>query len=342
LGSAACITLAGYATAPDPRSREHAVRALDSAGCDSLEDYRPFFADQAPWVVNAVIDAIAQRRMAASWPFVLAHVDDRRRLVSDDGTWTIEDVAQRALRRLTGQPIPYAPDDPLAARNRAAAAWRGWFGAHGGEPQSAWLESGLAAARAALAGSDPAGRMAALETLALEDARGLAILRDALLRAPGEIETKVVCTPEEPPRVTETVPCALVLRNAAARRIPMALGDAGIVLAGMTAAPPDGTAEDPPRAGRGSSGARGKGSPARAPSTAPAAEPPPTAADLRGRFIDLAPGSSTTLPLIAGPVATAGRYEARARVRDLGAALPGPTVSHPDPLEATTVVRFEQ
>jgi hypothetical protein len=48
------------------------------------------------------------------------------------------------------------------------------------------------------------------------------------------------------------------------------------------------------------------------------------------------------LPLSAGPVATAGRYEARASVRDLGAALPGPPGGRPDPIEATTVVRFEQ
>jgi len=332
LGGAACATLAGYAAAPDPRSREHAVRALDIAGCGSLGDYQPFFADHAPWVVNAVIDAVAQRGVTASWPFVLAHVDDRRRLVSDDGSWTIEDAAHRALRRLTGQPLPFDPDDPPAARDHAAAAWRAWFTAHAGEPPASWIDSGQAAARAALAGSDPAGRMAALETLALSDARGLATLRDALLRAPGEIEARLVCTPEEPPRVTEIVPCALVLRNAAARRIPMALGDAGIVLAGMAASAPDQPGQEQPREGRGSSGARGKGSAAR----------PPTASDLRGRFVDLAPGASTTMPLSAGPVATAGRYEARATVRDLGAALPGPPGGRPDPIEATTVVRFEQ
>jgi len=342
LGSAACATLAGYAAAQDPRSREHAVRALDIAGCDALEDYQPFFADRAPWVVNAVVDAVAERRIAASWPFVLAHVDDRRRLVSDDGSWTIEDAAHRALRRLTGQPIPFDPDDPPAARDRAAAAWRGWFAAHAGEPPPAWLESGLAAARAALMGGDPAGRMAALETLALSDARGLATLRDALLRAPGEIEARLVCTPEEPPRVTETVPCTLVLRNAASRRIPMALGDAGIVLAEMATPPPDRAGKGSRHDGGGSSGARGKGSAARPPATAPPAERPPTAADLHDRFIDLAPGASTTWPLNAGPVATAGRYEARATVRDLGAALPGPADGRPEPIVATTVMRFEQ
>jgi len=340
LGSAACATLAGYAAAPDPRSREHAVRALDIAGCDTIEDYQPFFADDAPWVVDAVIEAVAGRRIVASWPFVLAHADDRRRLVSDDGSWTIEAAAQRALRRLTGQPVPFAPDDPPEARDRAAAAWRAWFAAHAGESPSAWQQSGLAAARAALAGSDPGRRMAALETLALADGRGQALLHDALLRAPGEIEARLVCTPEEPPRVTETVPCALVLRNAAARRIPLALGDAGIALAGVAAAPPDHDAKDPRRDGRGSGGAKGKGSAGRP--AAPPPAPPTVAADLRGRFVDLAPGASTTLPLSAGPVATAGRYEAHATVRDLGAALPGPAGGRPDRIEATTVVRFEQ
>jgi hypothetical protein len=342
LGGAACATLAGYAAAQDPRSREHAVRALDIAGCDTIEDYQPFFADRAPWVVDAVIEAVARRRIAASWPFILAHVDDRRRLVSDDGSWTIEEAAHRSLRRLTGQPIPFATDDSPEARDRAAAAWVAWFAAHAGESPSAWLESGLAAARAALAGSDPVRRMAALETLALSDGRGLALLRDALLRAPGEIEARLVCTPEEPPRVTETVPCALVLRNAAARRIPLALGDAGIALAGMAGPPADLDGKEPRRDGKGSGGARGKRSAAPPPAVAPPPPPPATAADLRGRFVDLAPGASTTLPLNAGPVATAGRYEARATVRDLGVALPGPAGGRPDQIEAATIVRFEQ
>src|SRR5262245_51699843 len=108
LGGAACPTLSGYSAAQDPRAREHAVRAMDLAGCDTLEDYGPYLGDHAPWVVDAVIAAAGGRRIEGALPFVLGHVDDRRRLVSDDGTWTIEEAAHRALRRLTGQPIPFA------------------------------------------------------------------------------------------------------------------------------------------------------------------------------------------------------------------------------------------
>jgi len=342
LGGAACTTLVGYAAAQDSRSREHAVRSLDIAGCDTLADYQPFFADHAPWVANAVIEAVAERRVSAAWPFVLTHIEDRRQLVSDDGEWTIETTAHRALRRLTGQPIPFDPDAAPAARDRAAAAWRAWFAAHASEPPSVWLESGMVESRAALAGSDPPHRMAALETLALLDSPGLAVLRDALLRAPGEIEARLVCTPEEPPLVTETVPCSLVLRNAAARRIPMALGEAAIKLVGMTTPAPDPAGQPPRHDGKGSNGVRGKAGTTQPAAPAASNGPPTTAADLRGRFIDLAPGASTTLPLEAGPVATAGRYEARASVRDLGASLPGPSGVRADPIQATTVVRFEQ
>jgi hypothetical protein len=346
LGSAACGTLSAYSNAQDARAREHAVRALDLAGCDTVEDYRPYFADRAPWVVDAVIAAAGNHRIVAASSFVLEHVDDRRRLVSDDGTWTIEEAAHRVLRRLTGQPMPFAAGDPPAARDRAAAAWRAWMAAHRAEPLSVWLASGREAARRALQGGNAAARMAALETLALADTEGQAILRDALLRAPGEIEASLECLPEEPPRVTETVGCTLNLRNVTARRIAMALGGPVIALAVASPAPPPdesrdaGARHDP----RGSGGSKGKGA-GPPPEPAPPPSPPPpsvTAADLSGRFVDLAPGGSKTYALTAGPALSAGRFVVRATVRDLGATLAGTPKGLPDRLEATTGLRFEQ
>jgi hypothetical protein len=345
LGGAACATLSGYSAAQDARAREHAVRAMDLDGCETIEDYRPYFADHAPWVVDAVIAAVGGRRIVAALPFVLQHVDDRRRLVSDDGTWTIEEAAHRALRHLTGQPIPFEAEDPPASRDHAAAAWRAWMAAHGSEPPAAWLASGHEAARAALQGTDPAARMAALETLALADAAGQEILRDALLRAPGEIEATLVCLPEEPPRVTETVPCALTLRNVAARRIPLALGDPVIDLASATAAavaapPPEPESSGAKRGAKGSGATKGKNAPA--PAAPPATAPTVAAANLIGRFVDLAPGAAKTLQLVAGPVQNAGRFVVRVTVRDLGTALAGAPRTLPDRLEATTGLRFEQ
>jgi hypothetical protein len=340
IGGAGCATLSGYAAAPDSRVREHAVRALEDAACDRLEDYRPFFGDRAPWVVDAVLEAVGVRRLAAAWPFALEHVDDRRRLVSDSGSWTIEEAAHRTLRRLTGQPIPFDPDGLQVARDRAAAAWRAFFAAHGAEAPAAWNAAGLQAARAALAGGDEAGRIAALETLALAGGPGIGALRDALLRAPGEIEAQVVCEPDGPPRVTEEVPCTLVIRNVTARRIPLALGEAGLTLATVTDAPPP--PAKPKSAGkRGTAGGAAKG--VTAPPPGPRVEsgppaPPPSLWD----FVDLAPGGTIARPLRAGPVMTAGRYEVRAAVPDLSVTLPGADGTRLARIEAVTVLRFEQ
>ncbi|HET8946525.1 MAG TPA: hypothetical protein VFQ07_06050, partial [Candidatus Polarisedimenticolia bacterium] len=101
LGEAGCPTLSAYAGAPDPRTRERAVTALDEAGCDRLEDYRDFFGDRSAWVVRAVALAVAHHRIAGGVPFLLAHLEDRRRLVSEGESIEIAVTAEQGLRRLT-------------------------------------------------------------------------------------------------------------------------------------------------------------------------------------------------------------------------------------------------
>src|SRR5262245_32618616 len=320
LGEAACPTLSAYAGAPDPRAREHAVDAMDDAGCDRLEDYRDYFGDRSAWVVHAVARALGHHRIAGGVPFLLSHLGDRRTLVSDGDNVSISDTAERALRRLTAQPI-----EPEAASARGgpggrgpavAAAWRAWHAAHSAEPPARWLNDGRAAIRAALAGGSPKARYAALETLTLVGEPVVDLLVEALKRRPGEITAALQCAPDEPPRVTEQIPCTLSLRNDAERRVSLALGDIDLRLGPVTAAPPPAAAKPPPArdAGKDKPPA-GPAKPARG--TNPPPEPRPEPERLAGTFVDLAPGQVWRRPVAVGPVATAGRYEAVASFQDL-------------------------
>jgi hypothetical protein len=362
LGEAACPTLSAYAGAPDPRAREHAVTAMDEAGCDRFEDYRDFFSDKSAWVVRAVVLALGHHRIAGGVPFLLAHLEDRRRLVSEGDSVGIAESAEQVLRRLTAQPIEpegSAPRGVPGAHEAAvAAAWRAWHRGHGGEPAAKWLADGRAAMRAALASGSPQARYAALETMALVGEPADDLLVEALKRRPGEITTALQCAPDEPPRVTEEIPCTLVLRNDAARRIPLALGEIDLHLGPVvaSAAPPataPGTAAGKTADGKGSRGKEikkddGKGkrpAPGTAPGTAPATPPEPRPAPelLAAAIVDLAPGETLRRPVRVGPVAAAGRYEAIASFQDLGRRL-DPAAFPPDlpRLEASLFLRFEQ
>ena len=348
LGSSACATLAGYSAAPDPRAREHAVRAMADAGCSDAADYRGFFSDTSAWVVDALIDATTRHRIAAAAPFLLAHIDDRRSLVSDDGDLMIADQADRGLRRLTAQPIPRLP----AARGGAArgdpAAWRAWYAAHGADAPSSWIDSGLAAIRKALAGDDAARRLAALDTLALLGAPGRTALNDALRRAATDLDVGLVCLPDEAPRVLDKVPCTLTITNVGARRLVLALGEP-VVRLELHEAPQAAPAPPPAPSARG----RDKSKTAK---PAPAAPPAAHAAGgdagasvtdadlalLAGHFVELAPGASVRRDVTIGPVKTAGHYEVHAGVIDLARALfAGGSGESPGPVEAFASIRFE-
>jgi hypothetical protein len=247
------------------------------------------------------------------------------------------------LRRLTAQPIPFSPTLSEAARDQAAARWRAFFATHGDESPEIWMTSGLAACRDALAGTDAAARLAALQTLALVGERGDGVLRDALLRAPGEIEATLRCEPDEPPRVGDTVPCTLAIRNRSTRRIALALGPAALLVA--PSAPPG--PETEPR-GHPTSAPKPHGKEAGHAATSPASAPPAAAAAPArieippDCFVDLVPGGVSNLPLKAGPVASAGRYDLRAAVPDWSASIPPESPHQSAKIEALLTLRFEQ
>jgi hypothetical protein len=358
LGGSACATLSGYAAERDERVRERAVGAMDGAGCARAEDYAPFFADRSAWVVRAVIVATARQRLAEAAPFYLRHLGDRRRLVSDDDSQTIEDVSQRALHRLTAQPIPYDPHGPLNERDRSAQAWRDFFAAHGRDGTSAWVASGRTAIQAGLDG-EPQARRAALDTLPLVGEPAGDLLAAALRRGPGDVEVALVCTPDSPPRVGEEIPCTWRLHNLALHRVALALAPPRATVLSGDLAPaamaPPGTAHDakPKAGGKASTHGSPEGrhaAPAAAPgATAAAAEvktPAPAPIEpeaLAGTIVDLAPGETMQRPIFIGPVESAGHYEVRVGCEDLGVRL-RPSAFPPGlpPLQAVIPMRFEQ
>jgi hypothetical protein len=330
LGGAACATLGSYALARDPRAREHAVRAMADVGCDGMEDYRPFLADTSAWVVDALIDALGRRRIAAAVPFLLGHLGDTRRLVSSQGTWTVEEAADRALRRLTAQPVPFPRDATEAAAD--PAAWQAWYAAHVTEAPSTWIASGVSACADAIKSASPSRRITALETLALVGEPGRDLLVGTLRRAQGDLVVALTCQPEEPPRVVDEVPCILIARNATDRHVALAVGEPTVHLEPQQAPPP-----------KIRSGSRNA---APAPPAAAASRAAGRAADLEalvGHIVDLAPGESLRREIRAGPVRAAGRYDVHAALDDLAQPyLTGTAVAGGSAIEATTVLRFEQ
>jgi hypothetical protein len=361
LGAAACPTLAGYAAASDSRVREHAVRAMADAGCPDLADYRGFFADRSAWVVDALIDATARLRIASAVPFLIAHVDDRRRLVSGDGAREVAGQADRGLRRLTAQPIPRPPVARGASPTGDPAAWRAWYAAHRTEAPALWIESGLAAIRRDLAGDSAERRLVALDTLALIGAPGRAMLAEALRRAPSDLEVGLVCLPEEAPRVLDRIPCTLTITNVGPRRLAVALGDATVRLEPQTTtdAPATGTpgrasgkarsakptiAGPPPGGHKAGGPAPADHAPGdRAGGTSDAAEVADAdLALLEGRFLDMPPGTSIRREVNLGPVSTAGRFDVHAGLLDLGRPLLGGAPGEiPGPIETVVTIRFE-
>jgi hypothetical protein len=344
LGSSACATLAGYATARDPRAREHAVRAMADAGCSDPADYRGFFSDTSAWVVDALIDATTRHRIAAAAPFLLTHIDDRRRLVSDDGALMLADQADRGLRRLTAQPIRRLPAVRGGNARGDPAAWRAWYAAHGADAPSSWIDSGLAEIRKDLAGDDATRRLAALDTLALLGAPGRTALSAALRRATTDLDVGLVCLPDEAPRVLDQVPCTLTITNVGGHRLVLAIGEP-VVRLELHQAP---SATPAPTVHGRDKGKAAKPAPAAPPAAHAAggdAGPGVTDADLAllaGHFLDLAPGDSVRRGVTVGPVQTAGHYDVHAGVIDLARALlAGGSGESPGPIESVVSVRFE-
>jgi len=338
-GGDACATLSGYARARDARARENAVRMMGEAGCSSIDAYRPFFSDGTAWIADALLNALARNRVEEGVPYALALLSDQRRLVTDGGSWTLGQEAQRALRTLTGQPIlSAAPQNPEGRRAPIEEAWRAWYAAHGDEPASVWIASGVKSMSEALAGNSAARRLDALETALLIGDPGRPLLAETLRRNPSDLTAVLSCAPEEPPRVTDEVPCTLTVRNASPHRIALAPGDASVALSPweqpQTAPRPSGRSRD-------AAGEHSKPKVKNDGAPPPERPPPPDPRTLGGRLVDLAPGEVLMRPVQVGPVLSAGRYEVKVALTDLWARLdPGP-YSAP-PIEAAFVLRFEQ
>ncbi|HEU4402069.1 MAG TPA: hypothetical protein VFT43_08185 [Candidatus Polarisedimenticolia bacterium] len=328
LGRSRCVILGGYAASRNARVRENAVRAMLDTGCDEIAAFAPYFDDPDPWVSETILRAVEAHLMTGAVPYLLDRLGDRRTIVSDDGTWTIGETALRVLIVVTCQSFHYDPKRGPAGQQEAVDQWRRWFEEHRTEPRSLWVTAGLALARDYLRRAYAPHRLEGIRLLALIGPPALADLRAAFERSPGDLKARVACTPEEPPRVTDRVPCVLEVENVSTRRIPLApKPDDPVVELRRDDAVSERGASRP--AGRGTVSGAGKGAGAPEGSTRSALP-----AEIVSRMVDLAPGEVLRREFTIGPVPGAGHYEVRTRITDPLTSLP--------PVEAGTMVRFEQ
>ena len=315
-----CRALGAYVSARDGRVREHAVRALADAGCADFAAYAGYAADGDAWVIDAVIRAAERHRMAGAVPFLLTRLSDARRILAEEGTWTIGDTVHHGLQVITCQSFHYDPGAAADDRRNALTRWRQWYLGHRDEPRDAWVKAGIERARDYAGRDYGPHRLEGLRLLALIGEPALPALRDLLGRSAGDLRAELSCHPEEPPRPTDQVPCALVVRNVTARHVAFA--------------PPPGGPEvrvtrsdAPPETGQ---------------AAAPADQGAILAA-LAGRLADLSPGEIRRYELAVGPVTAPGRYRVRATLADLVLALTSGSAPDraPGAIEAETIVRFD-
>jgi hypothetical protein len=345
-----CEVLGGFRSQRNERVRENAVRALSDAGCDRFPAYRPYLDDPNPWVTEWILRAVERRLMTEAVPFLIDRLSDRRRILSGDGFWIIGETAHRVLREVTCQSFHFDPEGPEPLRQDALSQWRQWYAAHRGEPRQSWVAAGIALGRDYVGRDYAPHRLEGLRLLALIGPPAFPALRGALERHPDDLLARVVCAPEEPPRVTDAVPCALEIENATRRRLALVPRDGPpeVQVRRREEAPPP----PPPRGGATSRGARSRSAPESPPKApAPVPLPAPVPAEIAGSIVDLAPGEVYRVAFSVGPVPGAGRYDVRVRLRDLAAALVDPSpvkdartsaVPGLPPIEAGTMVRFEQ
>lgn len=332
LGEAAvaCPALTGFSARSDPAIREQAVRSMDQAGCAAIEYYRPYMRDPHAWVTDALVTAIERHRIGEGILFLIRHLPDPRSILSSGGIWTIGEHAHRALRAVSCQSLHYDPDASVQERARAAARWNTWYVEHGGESPTTWLETGLARARTYLESDGEQLRLEGLELLLLIGTPAADTLRFAFRRGSTDLETSLTCTPAEPPRVTEEVPCRFEVVNRSDRRVAFIPGDLDVVLHRQGAAYDEesssSTVQPPPSSG-----------------------PPPVGESMAAwidRIVDLAPGERRRWSVRIGPVSTAGRYDVRGTLVDLSAQIVAPDKANAAggtmAIEAGTMVRFNQ
>ena len=338
--AAPCRTLGGYASSRSTTVREHAVRALSDAGCTDFAAYSGYALDRDAWVVDAVIRAAQRHLIAGAVPFLLSLLSDSRRILAAEGTWTIGDAAHRGLQAITCQSFHYDASGSGDDRRNALTRWRQWYVAHRDEPREAWMKEGIARAREYASRDYGPHRLEGLRLLALIGEPALPALRALLGRSPGDLSVDVSCTPDEPPRPPDRVPCALVVRN---------VTDHGVAFAPPQSGPEVGVTRqayaqesDPPPARPGRSPA-----PRPAPAAAPAAAPPPAPSDARAglaslaaRLIELLPGEVRRYEFDVGPVPAPGRYTVRVRLDDPSMSFSQGSAPAQG-IEAETVVRFD-
>jgi hypothetical protein len=339
----ACETLAAYRDQRNDRVRENAVRALRDAGCRSFTDYSPYLDDPSPWVTETILLAVEKYLMVEAAPFLIDHLTDRRRIVSGDGSWTIGETAHRVLQTVTCQSFHYDPLGRPGGWQESQAEWRRWYAAHRTESREAWIDQGIARARDYLARDYAPHRVEGLRLLALIGGRAFPALREALARAPTDLIARVVCQPEEPPRVTDEVPCLFQVMNASRRHVALAPLAAAPELRvkrqeegpdrGSSTRPVGGEKSAAPSLGKGRAGKPSHEKPGAVAGdvAAPAAARQLPAAEFSGWILDLAPGETWQREFKVGPVLSAGRYEVRATFSDFISSL-----------EASAIVRFEQ
>jgi hypothetical protein len=336
---AACRSLGAYASSRSTVVREHAVRALSDAVCADFAAYAGYAADGDAWVIDAVIRAAERHLIAGAVPFLLARLSDSRRILADEGTWTIGDTAHRGLQAITCQSFHYDADASADDRRNALTRWRQWYLAHRDEPREAWVREGIERARDYAARDYGPHRLEGLRLLALIGEPALPALRTLLGRTPGDLSAEVSCLPDEPPRPPDQVPCVLLVRNVTNRKVAFAPPQSGPEVRVSR--------QEPPPESDGAPARRGK-----APASRPAAAPPdpPVPVDpraalaaLAARLVELSPGEVRRYDFAVGPVPASGRYAVRASLADF-ALIPaaGPaSILTPGTIEVETVVRFD-
>lgn len=332
-----CARPADVASARDARVRERAVRLLADAGCDGLQSYGPFLADPHPWIVEALVRAIERHRIGAAVPWLLTRLEDGRRIVDTQGSFPLGALAHRALVAVTCQSFHFDPSAPGPARAEAARRFEAWYAGARERPRPEWIRDGIARAREYLEEGSP-WRAEGAALLARIGGEAVPVLKRFLERGPADLSSGVACEAEEPPRVTDTLRCVLVVQNASTRRLLMAVPPGGprVWLEPLAPGGAGGTERRP----------AGGAEPARAGAADPtvAAVRPDHAADATALLeafaetvVDLAPGELLQRDLSAGPALAAGRYELRATLEDAAARLAGGP-----PIVARTTLRFEQ